>query len=86
MFKHGVEVLREKGVEQQLYLKWIGVSDQDDSATMSAIVLAPGQVILIFALMMVVYGVTLVLFCGELVASKMSNARAYFKDGGFLQR
>ena len=75
VLKHGARVLREKGIEQQLHLKWIGVSEQDNSATMNAIVLTPGQVILIFAMMMVVYGVTLFLFCGELVASKMSNMR-----------
>ena len=80
MFKHGAKVLREKGIEQQLYLKWIGVSEQDNSATLNAVVLTPGQVILIFSLMMVVYGVSLVLFCGELVASKTGNMR------GFLPR
>ena len=73
VFKHGVGVLREKGIEQQLYLKWIGAGALASGATLDAIVLTPGQVILIFSLMMVVYGVTLVLFCGEVVASKMSK-------------
>ena len=86
MFKHGVKVLREKGIEQQLYLKWIGVSKQDNSATLNAIVLTPGQVILIFSLMMVVYGVTLVLFCGELVASKTRIMRAHYRQRGYLWR
>ena len=74
VLKHGVERLREKGIEQQLRLKWIGVGEQDQGATLNAIVLNPGQVILIFALMMVIYGVTLVLLCGEVLTSKIRAA------------
>ena len=77
MFKHGVGVLREKGFEHQLCLKWIGAGANTGGAILEAIVLTPGQVILIFSLMMVVYGVTLVLLCGEVVASKM---RANFRN------
>ena len=73
VLKHGVERLQEKGIEQQLRLKWIGAGEQDQGATLKAIVLNPGQVILIFAVMMVVYGVTLVLFCGEVVTSWMRD-------------
>ena len=31
-----------------------------------------GQVIMVFALMMVIYGVTLVLLCGEVASSRMT--------------
>ena len=92
VLRHGVERLREIGVEQELRLKWIGISKQDMSATLNAIVLTPGQVVLIFAMMMVVYGVTLILLCGEVVTSKMRaisaghNYQAYIKDRGFLWR
>ena len=82
VIKHGVEALREKGIEQQLRQKWIGAYVQDNTAMMDAIVLTPGQVILIFAMMMLIYGVTLVLFCGELAASKIrfTNVLQKFHD------
>ena len=63
---------------------------------MKAIVLTPGQVIMVFALMMVIYGVTLVLLCGEVAGSKMTamyqnrhfhnEVETYFRGRGFMWR
>ena len=75
LFTHCVESLREKGIDKQINLKWIGELEQDSGAILSAIVLMPGQVILIFSLLMVIYGVTIIMLCGEVVASKKCLVR-----------
>ena len=76
LFKHCVERLVEKGIDIQLKLKWIGGVAQDSGAVLSAIVLMPGQVILIFSLLIIIYGVTLVMLCGEVMASKSGFIRS----------
>ena len=76
LFQHAVQRFGEKGIQHQLRIKWIGGGVQDRGAVLSAMVLFPGQVILIFALLMVIYGVTLVMLCGEVVASRKCLSRA----------
>ena len=71
IFKQGVDQYREKGIESELYLKWIGAGYNDDGlTTLVTTVLTPGQVVLAFAFIILLYMLALIILVGELLAKK----------------
>ena len=68
MFNQGGQYLREKGIIDQLHLKWIGASNENEgSEFMQIMVLTGGQTVMLFALLGGILGASLVTLCGELI-------------------
>ena len=72
MFNQGIQYLKEGGLERQLYYKWIVQSQDNDTSERNTLTL--GQIMLAFAIMVVVFIVSLVVLCGE-VSFKQFNTR-----------
>ena len=58
----------EKGIIDQLHLKWIGAGNKNEGASMSeTMVLSGGQTVLLFSLLVCLLGTSLLTFFGELI-------------------
>ena len=71
MFNRGVGHFREKGLESQLYLKWIGVGYNDGPSLLSMTVLTPGQVVMAFTFIMSIYMLSLIVLGAEVLAKRI---------------
>ena len=71
IFKQGAGYVRERGMEKQLELKWIGNWKASDESLMDTTVLTAGQTMMIFVTLMGTLGLTLMLLCGELIFMKI---------------
>lgn len=69
MFKQGANHLMESGLERQLLYKWFGGIEQSVNAPSEGQIITLGQMITIFVVMLVVFALALIIFCGE-VANK----------------
>ena len=68
MFNQGGQYLREKGIIDQLHLKWIGASNKNEgSSLMEIMVLTGGQTVMLFVLLSGILGLSLLTLCGELI-------------------
>ena len=80
MFIQGSTYLRENGLERKIFLKWFGefhaVIDSDENT------LTLGQMVLVFAMMMVVFIITLLLLCGEITFKYFISRNANTYRGG----
>ena len=61
----GARYLREKGIEHQLYIKWIGHRSETADSLSDTMVLTIGQTMTTFLFLSGTFCLTLVLFCGE---------------------
>ena len=66
MFNQGGQYLREKGIIDQLHLKWIGAGNENEDL-MEIMVLTGGQTVMIFVLMTCFLGLSVVTFIAELI-------------------
>ena len=71
MFNQGVGHFREKGLESQLYLNWIGGDYKDGPSTLTTTVLTPGQVVMAFTFIMAIYGSSLIVLGVEVLAKRI---------------
>ena len=71
MFKLGVGHFREKGIESQLYFKWIGVGYNEGSSLLGMTVLTPGQVVMAFTFIMSIYMLSLLVLGIEVLTRKI---------------
>ena len=68
MFNQAGQYMREKGIIDQLHLKWIGAGNKNEGASMSeTMVLSGGQTVLLFSLLVCLLGTSLLTFFGELI-------------------
>ena len=75
MFKLGVGHFREKGIESQLYFKWIGVGYNEASSLLGMTVLTPGQVVMAFTFIMSIYMLSLMVLGLEVLTRKIIKPR-----------
>ena len=73
MFKQGTNYFREKGIESQLYLKWIGEEYKVDVCRLDSTVLTSGQVVLAFTFVASLYGLSLIVLGGEVMTKNFIN-------------
>ena len=71
IFKQGAGYIRERGMEKQLELKWIGNWKASDGSLMDTTVLTAGQTMMIFVTLLGTFGLTLLLLCAELIFMKI---------------
>ena len=68
MFNQGACYLREKGIIHLLHLKWFGVgTEMGGSDLMEKTVLNAGQTVMVFALLLCIFGTSLAVLCGEVI-------------------
>ena len=80
VLSHGVSCMRERGVEDLLHQRWIGAGTQNEGAfALEKDVLTPGQVVMVFALMMVIYGISLVFLGTELTVKHLGLQGGRFR-------
>ena len=67
MFKQGASDFRETGLERQLFYKWFGEwAAETNTASSEQKVLTLGHMVLVFAIMLAAFVITLIVLCGEL--------------------
>ena len=71
LFRQGAGYIRERGMEKQLALKWIGNWKASGESLMDTTVLTAGQTMMIFVTLIGTFGLTLLLLCGELIFMKI---------------
>ena len=68
MFNRGACYLREQGIVHLLHLKWFGVgTEKGVSDLMEKTVLNAGQTVMVFALLLCIFGTSLAVLCGEVI-------------------
>ena len=86
MFKQGVNHFREKGIESQLHLKWIGMEYNDGGSLFDTTVLTPGQVVLAFTFISLLYWLSFVILGGEVITKKVLNTGRISKITSSIRR
>ena len=71
MFKQGTNYFRERGIESQLFIKWIGQDNTSGSSLLDSTVLTLSQVILAFTFVASFYGLSLIILGGEVAAKNV---------------
>ena len=68
MFNQGACYLRERGLVHLLHLKWFGIStEKGGSGLLEKTVLNAGQTVMVFALLLCIFGTSLAVLCVELI-------------------
>ena len=67
IFKQGTNYFREKGIENVLYIKWIGEEYDNDVCKLESTVLTGGQVVLAFTFVASLYSLSLIVLVGEVM-------------------
>ena len=65
IFNQGVRYLRENGLERQMFYKWFGDWEKH-STPPEGHILSLGEMLTVFVMMLAVFGVVLIVLCGEL--------------------
>ena len=79
MFNHGACLLREQGIIHLLHMKWFGVgTDQSGASLMEKTVLQAGQTVMVFALLLCIFGLSLAILCGELIMKVVNDKSRNF--------
>ena len=74
MFRQGVINLWETGMERQLAYKWVGEwSDDSGTVPSGGNVLTLGQMVLVFAIVPLVFVISMMVLCGELAFKHVLN-------------
>ena len=71
MFNQGVSYIRESGLQGQLFFKWFEKLDKQ-SGSLEGRVITLSEMVSGFAMMLVVFVVSLIMLCGELAMKKYS--------------
>ena len=75
IFKHSELYIRERGMEQQLQLKWAPNVKGSGSSLTEKIVLTGGQTFVIFMILLGAFGVALLFLFGEMIFMKFKNQK-----------
>ena len=76
IFKHGVLHIRERGMEQQMSMKWMPPFKESGNSAIEKSVLTAGQAFVIFMILTGTYIVTVLFLVAEMVYVKVKEYKA----------